>query len=95
MGVHMSGQANHPKNGRTTSSIEDQLVELRSDLDRLKTESRSWVKTWGVYLGMLGALVALPKGILDLATQLWQRPNTSVAIKELTIYHDPGCPRRL
>jgi len=38
---------------------------------------------------MLGALVALPKGILDFATQVWQRSNTSVAIKEITIYHIP------
>jgi hypothetical protein len=86
----MSSQANHPENGGTTPSMEDQLAKLRSDLDRLKTESKSWVKTWGVYLGMLGALVALPKGILDFAAQVWQRPNTSVAIKEITIYHDPG-----
>jgi hypothetical protein len=90
MGASMNCQANRSENGGTTPSIEDQLTKLRSDLDHLKTESKSWVKTWGVYLGMLGALVALPKGILDVATQVWQRPNTSVAIKEITIYHDPG-----
>jgi len=39
---------------------------------------------------MLGALVALPKGALDLVTQLWQRPDTSVTIKNLTITHGPG-----
>jgi hypothetical protein len=71
-------------------SVEDELAKLKSDVDRLKTESRSWVKTWGVYLGMLGALIAVPKGALDLVTELWQRPDTSVAIKEVTIYHDPG-----
>lgn len=70
--------------------VEDRLAKLTSDVDQLKKESKSWVKTWGVYLGILGALVALPKGILDLTTQLWHSPATSVAIQEVTIYHDPG-----
>jgi hypothetical protein len=91
----MSGQAKVPvdvprSNDGETPSVEDQLARLRSDVDLLKTESKSWVKTWGVYLGMLGALIAVPKGALDLVTQLWQRPVTSVAIREITIYHDPG-----
>jgi len=73
-------------------SVEYQLAKLRSDLDHLKRESRSWMKTWGVYLGLLGAFIALWKGALDLVAQLWQRPDTSVAIQEITIYHIPGLP---
>jgi hypothetical protein len=91
----MSSQAKGPvevprSNDGEMPSVEDQLANLKSDLDHLKTESKSWVKTWGVYLGMLGALIAVPKGALDLVTQLWQRPDTSVAIQQITIYHDPG-----
>jgi hypothetical protein len=59
-------------------------------LDRLKAESKSWVKTWGVYLGVLGALIAVPKGTLELVTQLWIRPDTSVTIKNIKITHAPG-----
>jgi hypothetical protein len=77
-------------NEAVTRSVEDQLAALRSDVDHLKTESKSWIKTWGVYLGMLGALIAVPKGALDLVTQLWLRPDTSMAIQQITIYHDPG-----
>lgn len=93
----MSNQARGPlevprSNGGETPSVEDQLVKLRRDLDHLKTESKSWVKTWGVYLGILGALIAVPKGALDLVTQLWQHPDTSVAIQQITIYHIPGLP---
>ena len=90
----MSNQTESPagvpgSNGPETTSLEAQLAKLRSDLDHLKTESKSWVKTWGVYLGILGALVAVPKGALDLVTQLWHRADTSVAIREVTIYHAP------
>ncbi len=91
----MSTQAKTPmempgSRGPETRSVEDQLAEFRLDLDTLKTSNKSWVKTWGVYLGMLGALIAVPKGVLDLATQLWQRPNTSVEIQEISMYHIPG-----
>jgi hypothetical protein len=91
----MSDQTNSPVEvprsiGEEAPSVEDQLAKLRNDVDHLKTESKSWVKTWGVYLGILGALIAVPKGALDLVTQIWQRPDTSVAIQEITIYHDPG-----
>ncbi len=86
----MSNQPMAPTSEGATPSVEEQLARLKSDVDHLKAESKSWVKTWGVYLGMLGALVALPKGILDLTTQLFQRPNTSLAIRGLTIYHNPG-----
>ena len=78
------------ENSAAKVPIEDQLAALRTDLDHLKTESKGWIKTWGVYLGILGALVALPKGVLDLATQVRKRPQTSVAIEEITIYHDPS-----
>jgi hypothetical protein len=91
----MSNQAIGPavlpsSSGAASPSMEDQLAKLTSDVDHLKKESKSWVKTWGVYLGVLGALVALPKGIMDLTTQFWHSPVTSVAIREVTIYHDPG-----
>jgi hypothetical protein len=56
----------------------------------LRKESKSWVKTWGVYLGLLGALIAVPKEGLDLVRQLWLHPDTSVQIREVTIYHDPS-----
>ncbi len=75
--------------GAKTASLEAQLTRLRSDLDHLKTESNSWVKTWGVYLGILGALIAVPKEALDLVSELWHRADTSVAIREITIYHAP------
>ena len=70
-------------------SVEDRLAKLRSDLDYLSAESKNWIKTWGVYLGILGALVAIPKGALDLVTQLWLRPETSVMIKTGKITHVP------
>jgi len=39
---------------------------------------------------MLGALIAVPKGALDLVTQLWIRPETSVTVKTIKITHAPG-----
>jgi hypothetical protein len=41
--------------------------------------------TWGI----LGALIAVPKGALDLVTQLWLRADTSVMIKSVKITHVP------
>src|SRR5207245_3867672 len=76
-------------------SAEDQLAKLRSNLDRLNAESKGWVKTWGVYLGILGALIAVPKGALDLVTQLWLRPDTSVMIKSVKITHVPKLPSEI
>ena len=70
-------------------SIEDRLTRLRKDFDRLNLESKNWVKTWGVYLGILGALIAVPKGALDLVTQLWLRPDTSVMVKTARLTHVP------
>ncbi len=69
--------------------VEDRLALLRRDFDRLNAESKNWVKTWGVYLGILGALIAVPKGVLDLVTQLWLRPETSVMVKTGKITHVP------
>ena len=90
----MSNQTTNPveapsSNGKAPS-VGDQLATLRTDLDHLKTESKSWVKTWGIYLGMLGALISVPKGALDLVTQLWHRPDTSVTIKNIAMTHVPG-----
>ena len=92
--AYMSSQAKglvevRRSSDETTPSLEDQIAELRSELERVKTQSKSWVKTWGVYLGVLGALIAVPKGALDLAMQLWQRPDTSVEIREVTMYRIP------
>jgi hypothetical protein len=70
-------------------SVEDRLAKLRRDFDRLNVESKNWVKTWGVYLGILGALIAVPKGALDLVTQLWPQPETSVMVKTGRITHVP------
>jgi hypothetical protein len=70
-------------------TVEDRLAKLRRDLDHLSAESKNWVKTWGVYLGILGALIAVPKGALDLMTQLYPRPETSVMIKSVKITHVP------
>jgi hypothetical protein len=91
----MSNQTESPvgvprSNGAETSSLEAQFAKLRSDLAHMTRESKSWVKTWGVYLGILGALIAVPKGAFELVTELWHRADTSVAIREVTIYHAPG-----
>jgi hypothetical protein len=94
-GLPMSNQTRSPvevpgSNGADARSVEDQLAKLRSDVDHLKTESKSWVKTWGVYLGMLGALIAISKGAVDLVTQLRLSPDTSVDIRNIKIEHLPG-----
>jgi hypothetical protein len=81
--------------GGGAPSVEVQLAKLRRDLDRLNAESKGWVKTWGVYLGILGALIAVPKGALDLVTQLWLRPDTSVMIKSVKITHVPKLPSEI
>jgi hypothetical protein len=91
----MSDQTNSPaaalgSTGNGAPSVDVQLEKLRGDLEHLKTDSKSWIKTWGVYLGVLGALFAVPKGALDLRDQIWPRADTSVAIQEMTIYHSPG-----
>jgi len=71
-------------------SIDDRLAKFSRDLEHLKAESKGWVKTWGVYLGILGAFIAVPKSALDLVTQVWVRPDTSVTVKNVKITHAPG-----
>lgn len=74
--------------GRERVSFSTELAELRHEVEQLKSEG--WVKKWGGYLGLIGVLIASFKGGLDLAGQFWQHPHTSLAIPQITIFHDPG-----
>ena len=51
----MSAVDSHLRSERAFEDIgalKHQMESLKRDVESLKTESRSWIRTWGVYLGV-------------------------------------------
>jgi hypothetical protein len=42
-------------------ALKHQMENLKRDVEGLKIESRSWIRTWGVYLGILASVFAVPR----------------------------------
>src|SRR4029077_1521176 len=56
-------------------ALKHQMESLKRDVESLKTESRSWIRTWGVYLGILASVFAVPRAAKEAFATLAAPPQ--------------------
>jgi hypothetical protein len=70
-------------------ALKHQMESLKRDVESLKTESRSWIRTWGVYLGILASVFAVPRAAKEAFDSFYQHPKFSVLTPvPLTLFYD-------
>ncbi|HZE26832.1 MAG TPA: hypothetical protein VE083_05570 [Terriglobales bacterium] len=70
-------------------ALKHQVESLKRDVENLKTESRSWIRTWGVYLGILASVFAVPRAAKEAFDSFYQHPKFSVLTPvPLTLFYD-------
>lgn len=70
-------------------ALKHQMESLKRDVEGLKTESKSWTRTWGVYLGILASFFAVPRAAKEAFDSFYQHPKFSVLSPvPLTLYYD-------
>jgi hypothetical protein len=72
-------------------SLKQQVKSLELELETAKKENTGWVKKWGLYLGVLASMVAIPTATKH-ALDSWYQ-HASLKIQEpdnLTLTLDPG-----
>jgi hypothetical protein len=70
-------------------ALKHQLDNLKRDVESLKTESRSWIRTWGVYLGILASVFAVPRAAKEAYDSFFQHPKFSILTPvPLTLFYD-------
>jgi hypothetical protein len=70
-------------------ALKHQIDVLKKDVESLKTESRSWIRTWGVYLGILASFFAVPRAAKEAFDSFYQHPKFSVLTPvPLTLFYD-------
>lgn len=88
----MSADDSQSRNDRAFEEIgalKHQVEGLKKDVENLKTESRSWIRTWGVYLGILASFFAVPRAAKEAYDSFYQHPKFSVLSPvPLTLFYD-------
>ncbi len=70
-------------------SLKLQMESMKQEIQGLKTESKSWIRTWGVYLGIIASVFAVPKGAKEAYDSFVLRPKFSVVEPvPLTLFYD-------
>lgn len=70
-------------------ALKHQVQNLKQDVDNLKIESKSWIRTWGVYLGILASVFAVPRAAKEAFDSFYQHPKFSVLTPvPLTLFYD-------
>ena len=70
--------------------LEVRVAEVESELAAMKQSDKGWFRNAAVLLGVLGALVAIPKALVDLAGTINRHPKTSViAESPLFVSYEP------
>jgi hypothetical protein len=70
-------------------ALKHQVESLKQDVDSLKTASKSWIRTWGVYLGILASFLAVPRAAKEAFDSFYQHPQFSVLSPvPLTLFYD-------
>ena len=65
------------------------MENLKRDVESLKIESRSWIRTWGVYLGILASVFAVPRAAEEAFDSFYRHPKFSVLTPvPLTLFYD-------
>jgi hypothetical protein len=69
--------------------LKRQVESLNQDIQNLKTENKSWIRKWGVYLGILASIFAVPRAAKEAVDSFYQHPKFSiVAPVPLTLFYD-------
>ena len=88
----MSADASQLRSERAFEEIgalKHQMESLKRDVESLKIESRSWIRTWGVYLGILASVFAVPRAAKEAFDSFYQHPKFSVLTPvPLTLFYD-------
>ena len=58
--------------------LKERIKDLESAVETAKTENKGWIKKWGVYLGVLASVVAVPKAAKEALDSWYQRPNVKI-----------------
>ena len=70
-------------------ALKHQVESLKRDVEGLKTASKSWIRTWGVYLGILASFLAVPRAAKEAFDSFYQHPQFSVLTPvPLTLFYD-------
>ena len=76
---------------RELSGLEVKVSTLEGEVQKLRNEGKSWAKRVGVILGVLGGLIAVPKGINDAWNVIHASPKTSISWGQpIRLSFDPG-----
>jgi hypothetical protein len=90
----VSPESSPPSSSRPSEDagiLKHQIENLERDVQTLKTESQSWLRTWGVYLGIMASLFAVPRAAKELVDSYYQHPKFSVvAPVPLTLFYEAG-----
>jgi hypothetical protein len=74
---------------RKVDELEKKLASVGIDLDQVKKSEGSLFKKIAVILGVVGGLIAIPKGVIDSVSAIRQRPRTTMDWgAPLTIHYD-------
>ncbi|PYV75116.1 MAG: hypothetical protein DMG96_18220 [Acidobacteria bacterium] len=88
----MSADDSRPGSERAFEEIgalKHQMESLRQDVQVLNTESKSWIRTWGVYLGIIASVFAVPRAAKEALDSFYQHPKFSVLKPvPLTLFYD-------
>jgi len=71
-------------------ALKHQMEGLSRDLESLKVESKKGIRTWGVYLGIIATMLAVPRAAKDVFDAFYKHSDFSVLTTEvpLTLYYD-------
>jgi hypothetical protein len=70
-------------------ALKHQVESLKQEVASLTTASKSWIRTWGVYLGILASFLAVPRAAKEAYDSFYQHPQFSVlAPVPLTLFYD-------
>ena len=71
------------------SAFEDDLERTKSRTPRNQDFEKSWITKMAVILGVIGALISIPKGMKDAIEAIRQKPDTSIDLgKPLTVQYE-------
>ena len=70
-------------------ALKHQVETLKQEVASLTTASKSWIRTWGVYLGILASFLAVPRAAKEAFDSFYQHPQFSVLSPvPLTLFYD-------
>src|SRR6266853_6536980 len=82
-------QGNPAQTKQEITDLQTKIAALGSDVEKLKKSDSSLFKKVAVILGVIGGLIAIPKGVMDSVSAIHQKPRTTVDWGQpLSIHYD-------